>query len=426
MKAFKRIVFLFNVACWILNFFPDAINLIGVFSFLLFALPDNKNQKLISPLLFWNAGFIYIISLELVFELAFVREVGLSVVNEAIGILYVSNYIINGYYLFAGAIPKFKPLKVYEVNEDRIKNIIITLSFLTLPLFILIMYNGLFKGRANEESSAIAGGIVSQVLCCLGLFNICLIQYYQHSSLNKPLWTKVIVSIYVACTFFSGTRFIFLLAISPLLYWYVKENTITLKRLFLLSSGIILVYLGTIAIRSIRNTGLTDSDGIELKANSDVYFESEGTVKTFAKIVDYYQTRPYDYGSNTFAILVFWVPRAIWPDKPKQIDYTFIREYESSETFSDNHSTGSGYLSNIYADFGIAGVIFESLIIGYVITNMKKMGNIDRSNPQNIFLSSGPGFIFFFVRNSSTVIFFLTGYLVLYSFFVKSNIKLAS
>jgi hypothetical protein len=71
------------------------------------------------------------------------------------------------------------------------------------------------------------------------------------------------------------------------------------------------------------------------------------------------------YGWQLIGVLLFYVPRAIWPDKPigsgqemaEQLQYVF-----------DNISMP--FLGEGYVNFGVIGVIFFAIFIGYIITTI--------------------------------------------------------
>src|SRR5438045_6884759 len=68
-------------------------------------------------------------------------------------------------------------------------------------------------------------------------------------------------------------------------------------------------------------------------------------------------------GASTLAILLFWIPRALWPDKPTLMGYWFPR-IASSRGFSAGHSIGLTFAADSYADFGFIGGILFCAIIG--------------------------------------------------------------
>ena len=76
----------------------------------------------------------------------------------------------------------------------------------------------------------------------------------------------------------------------------------------------------------------------------------EGLIRNMAMIKLHTTTHGYTYGKSIGFLAVFWIPRFIWENKPVQLDYWLIREYESG--FSDSHSTASSFCGELFMDFG--------------------------------------------------------------------------
>ena len=76
----------------------------------------------------------------------------------------------------------------------------------------------------------------------------------------------------------------------------------------------------------------------------------EGLVRNMAMIDLWTETHSHTYGKSIGFLGIFWIPRVIWNDKPVQLDYCLIREYESG--FGGGHSTASSFCGELFMDFG--------------------------------------------------------------------------
>jgi hypothetical protein len=119
------------------------------------------------------------------------------------------------------------------------------------------------------------------------------------------------------------------------------------------------------------------------------------------------------YGLASSYIFIFWIPRAIWPDKPTMLGYWLIREYGSG--FSDSHSASFGFTGDLYADFGNFSLLI-CFFIGIVIGLLQKQVNKNlqsNSYSNTLFVMLYPA-TFFYVRSPQTSLISYIGVAVIY------------
>src|SRR5690606_3053973 len=116
----------------------------------------------------------------------------------------------------------------------------------------------------------------------------------------------------------------------------------------------------------------------------------------------HFEAHPHTYGSSIAFLTYFWIPRAIWPDKPTMLGHWLIREYRSG--FGSGHSSSFGFTGELFADFGYYSLFFVFLLV--IILNW--------ANQFNTFYLSQPrsytkilvvmifSYVFFFVRSPIT------------------------
>ena len=69
-------------------------------------------------------------------------------------------------------------------------------------------------------------------------------------------------------------------------------------------------------------------------------------------------------GESSGAVLVFWVPRAIWPDKPTMMGYWLPRAFYYDGYFAEGFSAAQGFCGNAYMDFGFWGAVLFWFVSG--------------------------------------------------------------
>jgi hypothetical protein len=112
------------------------------------------------------------------------------------------------------------------------------------------------------------------------------------------------------------------------------------------------------------------------------------------------------WGLSSSTLLMFWVPRAVWPSKPTFLGYWFIREYAPRGTVGSGHSVSFTFAGDAFADFGFWGGILFWAMMGYPIVLIERWAavNIQKRDDWSARLSAAflyPA-AFFSVRSLNT------------------------
>ena len=145
---------------------------------------------------------------------------------------------------------------------------------------------------------------------------------------------------------------------------------------------------------------------------------------------DYFSTHSLRYGRETSIILYFWVPRAIWPDKPTQLDHWLIREY--NKRVPDGHSTASGFTGELRADFGMFSLFF--VFVGGMLLRRGdayvEQVFLSSDNINKILAACFFPYVFFVVRSplaaTQTFIFELVIFFIIKRFMTEKKCNLIS
>lgn len=164
------------------------------------------------------------------------------------------------------------------------------------------------------------------------------------------------------------------------------------------------VDLGTGVVGNIANGSLNNfSDTVLRPALSrfDLLHKFVYIQEMTPRLVPYYQGETYGY------LIIGWIPRFIWPDKPSaseanrtfDIDYQLIIPQQTSTTIS------IGQLPEAFANFGVIGILVVMLFQGILFGSLDKVLNGPRSEGgRAVYLSL---MVFFFNGiGSSTAIWF--------------------
>ena len=127
---------------------------------------------------------------------------------------------------------------------------------------------------------------------------------------------------------------------------------------------VLLAFVGSVMSGS-RTYGMRNADlGRSASEFSvDDFFMSEDSVRSMTQAVVFAERHGFTNGRTSAALLVFWVPRALWPDKPTMIGYWLPREFER-QGFGAGFSSAPSFAGSTYVDFGLWGSVVLWFLFG--------------------------------------------------------------
>lgn len=359
-----------------------------------------------------------------------------SYANPYIRFTLSNCFVLLGYYAYQGR-KKISSGKVRFISKTNW-----TFTFFLVVLYVLYIALSVNSALANFQfgrqlsaakgSTSLSGVLVS----ALGTLLPALIAYYLKYVKGK----KNIVSFIVCLPIFiiillQSTRFKFLFTVLPYLIvidLFSLGKSSGKKNVIMLLSALLLVGISSF-VKENRNTAfmeiekkslvgiskVNDSDPFTLKLAKNM--SSEGVVYMAYVADNYFSNHSLHWGKELSFILYFWVPRAIWPSKPTQLDYWLIREY-SSETVASAFSSASGFIGEARADFGWGCLLF-AFLIGMLFRRIDGYKAIIWSRYNDslnvVLVAIVVPWIFFFVRSPLTSTMSLIWELVIYYLFAR-------
>lgn len=229
-----------------------------------------------------------------------------------------------------------------------------------------------------------------------------------------PIWAFI---------FMVGSRYPLLFSFLSYFIVVADFSKIDNKKVFVYSLlGII--FLFSASFMKIYRVAGTDTT---FEASKFINFEAisinERAVKNTGTLFDYFE-RPdvdYMYGKSSSFIFYFWVPRAIWKDKPTTLGYWLIRSYYGGNVgFRKSYSIDFGFYGDAYADFGYKGGIFFCAILGIFFGRLDRWVFYKTTSKNSIAILYAAQFFpfsFFAVRSLNTSIFaLLQGFFIIFIF----------
>lgn len=253
---------------------------------------------------------------------------------------------------------------------------------------------------------------------------------YEKNRLIKLITSFLLFSLFVS----YGWRFIIYIMIFGYLIVHTRISEKRIKFAKILLLGIILILYSTVqgAIRNdIRSGNKADFEGFNmeniaftLKSNFNIY-------QPFYAVVDKYPSQ-YDfyYGQSCFVYpIIMWVPRFIWKDKPFGEDYPNC--VATKKAINESAITDAAFsypnIFEYYIDFGTAGVLFMSYILGCICKKMLRRYN-SSSIYDIIIYAIFIGFLIQFINRGNlsqlmTLLFFLFIPIRFYRKYFRKNQK---
>jgi len=112
---------------------------------------------------------------------------------------------------------------------------------------------------------------------------------------------------------------------------------------------------------------------IELGATS-AYDRLNILQPTAAIIEDTPRIQPFQYGETYLPILTKWIPRFLWAEKPlENLGNRWAQRYGYLGLFDTWTAFNLSWLGEMYMNFGLAGVILISMVLGVVFHTLSKM-----------------------------------------------------
>lgn len=268
------------------------------------------------------------------------------------------------------------------------------------------------SGAPRSAQTAIQSGLITSI----GISLPGLIIFYLRYSLRFSPRIGLIAMVPVLLTLYlTGVRFLVLFSAAGALAAYLpveRGKKVPFGRLVSIGA-IIYFFASTMAI--FRTNGL---DQFTLSSVEDYYrdhggMHSEGTVATLAKMANYSSNRELMLGRSSSTLLLFWIPREFWPNKPTFIDHWFIREYEGEQSFSQGFSTGSSFAADAFFDFGFhGGILYCGVFFGFLLMSLERASLkvlSRKGSPLIVIIAPLYGGLLFSVRSFNTTIIQMSG-----------------
>lgn len=312
--------------------------------------------------------------------------------NVMVNSIYATILVIIGYICFVIGYTKKKIVaherKLRLSFSPRLTKKILKYSYLSFGLLVVINLGILiFSGYGISfllslgNGSSKVTGIPANLLFLINISYLMLVPWLFICAFSKNIYIKFTASYILFVIFFAyGWRFIiYIIALSACVIYYRTSNKKpNLRELSFVVLGLLLIstFMGNTR-GSIRSGESLDFKGFDsenivytLESNFDIYKTYYGVVAKYPCKYDYW------YGEAIFVSpIVMWIPRFIWPEKPTGGEYplTLSMKRAIGSDVINKAAMSSPNLTEYYLDFGPLGIMFFSLLIGFISKHLFQM-----------------------------------------------------
>ena len=271
-------------------------------------------------------------------------------------------------------------------NQIRLKNIIerphekrfYLLSGVVLLIAIAFIFSqgGVTQWIVKwgvEGGRAVAIGALGPIARFLKTaYFVPLIWFVVHpkAHLNPIFWVVTLITAFLGFLATGSRSSIVEVVLGFVTAWMILKNRIPtlLMAVFPFAFFIVFGLLGQIRNASTFNDGRVNwSDvNVSLESNFDkATAEAKYWAETGASLAIYHfvpEEVDYLLGKTYVTVFSFWIPRAIWPNKPHGAGF-----YTGRQIFGRNSGVPPGATAEAFWNFGVLGVIFIALLNGFFL-----------------------------------------------------------
>lgn len=327
----------------------------------------------ISPLQAWCLGFIFLVAPEGIFDAANISLL-FGERNYSVASLFIC-LAFSGICLMVGVInflvlPKLKtPASTLRLPTKLTYFSIYTMYIIyvlySLPYAYLTFSRGRVEALLLQSNRTLLDAILGTIASISGVTLVAAITYIilqEDKSSYRMKSLKLILTILpiLAIQFFSGVRSSILSTVLSVGFVYFIFYPLRVRQIpFLLTAMTGFFFVTEV----MKNSRLGGGESLR-RINIDFSIESlyEGTIRYFTSMVGYFDSMGYRDGLEHLTLLLFWVPRAVWHDKPAQLENWFHQVTQPGH-FPYFHSIAATFGATGFADFGFAGGLFMTILL---------------------------------------------------------------
>lgn len=278
--------------------------------------------------------------------------------------IYISFTIFLISYILTNVTRRFQKKSVV-LSMKRLKIIVLPIALISIGVLFL---------NTSDSPIMLLISFFPKALTVLFFYQFVVTKQYKYLSLTIILFLMSFseISRRVYITFF------FILLPIIMSFVHIRYKKIKNSYKFLFASIFIFIYIFMNTLRSDFQfgKGYVQGDKLTSTINYMMQFRAIDTFDNTAFVIENIPDEyDYYYGETYLAILVQFIPRSIWEDKPVSFGAPLgllkkagIREFsiDKWKNIINAFSYSPGFLGEAYANFGFTGIIILSMLFGII------------------------------------------------------------
>ncbi|MBZ0232794.1 MAG: hypothetical protein K8M05_10730 [Deltaproteobacteria bacterium] len=383
----------------------------------LYALDDPRAFRLV---LMWCFGFLLIITPEGLSDATIISHIyGPAAYDIASRCIVASHLAVLLGHDLTFREQDVAPASGPWLMSVRVATPLLLLGWLMTVLYvmpsILVAYSGgraALEVRTTSALTAIAEGLALTTRIVVPIVAVWIAK--RARGLTRTLMLVMAASV-LLLAIVAGVRFVLLFSVvGAAIAWMVPRPPS--RRTFAALLGVALALAVTSRVLSESRTfGIQNasvSDIIQETSPADFVVMSEKSVRSMAQAVVFTNRHGFTDGRSSAAVLVFWIPRALWPDKPTLIGYWLPREFGRVDA---GFSAAPAFTGSTFVDFGLWGSVlawfFGGLLFGLLERFVARIC-ANENDARVLLVAPLYGGTFFAVRSPDTSVLILVGVIV--------------
>lgn len=220
--------------------------------------------------------------------------------------------------------------------------------------------------RVSSVADVVMNGLSSSLGICIPAVTAFLVRFVY----RRPSWWALLWSLpALLVVYMTGIRFQLLLASAGLMVVLISNSKIRVTTLIRLGLAALLVFKASewmVAFRTFGFEAFQSAGGEDWNDEDVVLGHYEAVMFYLAGLVRYFESHDFMNGSSVGVVLLFWVPRALWPGKPELLGYWMPRAL-GIKGYASGYSASASFAGDPYADFGYYGGILFLLGAGLLL-----------------------------------------------------------
>lgn len=265
---------------------------------------------------------------------------------------------------------------------------------------VLFSMRAAVEGERYEFNTYLSGGfvILHRILAGGALLgatagSVLLLTTEEKSrAIRWSCWGTMIVC--ATTGFLSGSRAVFFYSFTPVIVttWLKLSRSPRQRSMrWAWASGVVLLLIACWgAMSALRGSDIREYEGgieafspaLHVQGALDVYSQMGIVVQAFPELV------PYQQGKSLLPLVLGWIPRALWADKPYPFGL-FINFLNGESLESRSASIAVGLIGEGYGNFGLFGVFLWSVLMGFACRRGDDyIGNFHRDHPLRLHIGA--------------------------------------